>query len=67
MCPSSQTQMGSGVPQYRSRDRPQSTTFSRKLPMRPSLMLSGIQLTVRLFFTSSSRTAVMRMNHVARA
>ena len=35
--------------------------------MRPSLMLSGIQLTVRLFFTSSSRTAVMRMNQVARA
>ena len=35
--------------------------------MRPSLMLSGSQLTERLEASNCSFTAVMRMNQVARA
>jgi hypothetical protein len=40
---SSLTQMLSGVPQKRSRDRAQSTLLRRKSPKRPSLMCSGSQ------------------------
>ena len=64
---SGQTHTGKGVPQYRSRVTAQSMTFSTKLPMRPSRMVSGIQLTLLVNRTSLSFTAVMRMNHSSRA
>ena len=64
---SGQVQTGKGVPQYRSRVTAQSMTFSTKLPMRPSRMVSGIQFTLLVNLTSLSFTAVMRMNHSSRA
>ena len=65
--PHAHVHTGSGVPQYRSRLTPQSMTLSRKLPMRPSLIVSGIQLTARLKRMSLSLTAVILMNQLSRA
>ena len=64
---SGQTQTGRGVPQYLSRERPQSITFSRKLPILPSFMVSGIQFTERLAAIMSSFTFVTSINHDERA
>ena len=63
----SQTQMGSGVPQYRLRDRFQSMRLSSQFPMRPSRMCAGCQSTLRLLAISRSLTAVVRMNHESTA
>src|SRR5208283_3401677 len=44
-CPHfSHTQIGSGVPQYRSRDSAQSLFSSSQLPKRPEPVSAGIQL-----------------------
>ena len=64
---SGHTHTGSGVPQYLSRERPQSITFSRKLPMRPSFIVSGIQFTERLAAFMSSFTFVTSINQLERA
>ena len=64
---SAQRQMGSGVPQYRSRDSAQSTLFSSQSPYRPCLMWSGYQLTDSLTSRSRSFTAVVRMYQELRA
>ena len=59
--PPPQTQMGRGVPQYRSRLKAQSTLFSSQLPKRPCLMCSGTQLICSLFASSSPFFSVVRM------
>ena len=61
--PSVQRQMGSGVPQYRSRDRAQSTLFSSQLPKRPCLMCSGCQPIRSFSRSSASRRSDVRANH----
>ena len=60
---SSVAQIGSGVPQYRERDRFQSTRFSSHLPKRPEPVLAGFQLIVSFSAISRSLTAVVLMNH----
>ncbi len=57
----------SGVPQYRSRDKAQSTLFSSHAPNRPLPTSGGCQATSA--FTSSMRAfaAVVRTNHDVRA
>ena len=66
-CIAAHRQIGSGVPQYRSRESAQSTLFSSQLPYRPCWMCSGYQLTPS--FTSSRRslTAVVRTYQDVRA
>jgi hypothetical protein len=49
-------QIGSGVPQYRSRDSAQSTLLFSQSPYRPVLMLSGYQLVFS--FSASSRSLI---------
>ncbi len=63
----SHSQTGSGVPQYRSRERAQSTLFSSHSPIRPSPISSGCQSTEALCSSSRSFTAVVRMYHESRA
>ena len=65
--PFAQRQIGSGVPQYRSRESAQSTLFSSQFPYRPSRMCSGTHTTDA--FTSSKRcfTAVVRTYQAGRA
>jgi hypothetical protein len=62
-CPDAQVQTGSGVPQYRLRDRAQSTLLRSQSPYRPCLMVGGCQLVCSFWASSSSRMAVVRMNH----
>ncbi len=63
----SHSQMLSGVPQKRSRDRAQSTLPARKSPKRPSRMCSGSQVTSWLFSMTWSMTEVVLMNQASRA
>jgi hypothetical protein len=62
-CPWAQRQTGSGVPQYRSRERAQSTLPSSHLPKRPYLMCSGCQPMPSFSRSRSSRRADVRTNH----
>ena len=64
---SSLIQMGSGVPQKRSRESAQSTFVRRNSPKRPSLMCAGSQWTCWLFSMTRSISAVVLMNHERRA
>src|SRR2546430_3659863 len=57
----SQTQNGSGVPQYRVREKAQSTLFSSQSPIRPVFMCGGTQLVALLLATSWSFITVVRM------
>ncbi len=66
-CPAPHRQIGSGVPQYRSREIAQSTLFSSQLPYRPCLMWSGTQFTASLTSSSRSFTAVVRAYQADRA
>ena len=63
----SQTQTGSGVPQYRSRESAQSTLFSSHSPKRPAPTSGGCQSTSRLSSSIRSFTAEVRTNHESRA
>src|SRR5207247_10063140 len=65
--PVGQIQIGSGVPQYLSRESDQSTLFASQSPYRPCLMCSGYQLTVSFAAKSSSLNWVVLMYHAARA
>src|SRR6201995_4002098 len=51
---------GSGVPQYRVRDRAQSTLFRSDSPYRPCLMLGAYQLVFSFSASSWSLAAVVR-------
>ena len=51
---------GSGVPQYRSRDRAQSTLLASHSPIRPSRMCSGCQPMVWFWATSSALRSEVR-------
>ncbi len=59
--PSPHRQTGSGVPQYRSRDRAQSTLLASHSPIRPSRMCSGCQPMVWFWATSSALRSEVRM------
>ena len=61
--PSSERQMGSGVPQKRERERFQSFRLSSQLPKRPLPVDSGCQPMV--LFSSLMRSFIdeLRMNH----
>ncbi len=61
--PSSERQMGSGVPQKRERDRFQSFRLSSQLPKRPVPVDSGCQLMVLFSSDIRSFLAVLLMNH----
>ena len=60
-------QIGSGVPQYRSRDSAQSTLFSSQSPYRPCLMCGGYQFTDSLTARRRSFFAVVLMYQDTRA
>ena len=60
---SPQTQSGSGVPQYRSREIAQSTLPASHSPKRPSWMWPGTQWICSFSATIESRTAVVRKYH----
>jgi hypothetical protein len=53
--------MGSGHPQYRSRDNDQSMLFSSHFPKRPVPIVFGTQLIFWLLPTSFSLINVVRM------
>jgi hypothetical protein len=61
MWPSSQRQMGSGVPQNRSRDSAQSTLLANHSPIRPSRMCSGCQPMVWFWAINSALCSEVRM------
>eukprot|EP00659_Diplonema_papillatum_P006375 gene6374-biopygen6333 len=62
-CPSSDTQMGSGVPQYLFRDTAQSRAFSNQFVNRPTLTEFGTQLLVLLQVRRRSLKLVTLTNH----
>ncbi len=63
----SQTQIGSGVPQYRSREIAQSLFSSSQLPKRPSPVSGGYQWICLLYAIISFAYAVVRMYQDLRA
>src|SRR3954454_16380430 len=54
-------QMGSGVPQYRSRDSAQSTLLRSQSPYRPHWMVSGCQCVFSFSASNWSLIALVRM------
>ncbi len=62
-CPSSHSQIGSGVPQYRFLDSAQSTLLRSHSPYRPCLIVSGNQFVFSFSASSASPRSVVRMNH----
>ena len=60
--PLAQRHTGSGVPQYRSRERAQSTLPSSHLPKRPCLMCSGCHPMPSFSRRRSSRRSDVRTN-----
>src|SRR5580698_8456338 len=60
-CSFGHSQTGSGVPQYRVRDRAQSTLLRSHSPYRPSLIVGGCQLVFSFSASSSSLIRVVLM------
>src|SRR6476620_7424400 len=60
--PSSDLQMGNGIPQYLERDKFQSLAFFSQFPKRPSPVAFGFQLMVSFRSNILSLTSVTLMN-----